>query len=154
MSDKSSDSDESILNTPPKKKIRKNFPSIHRVQKFRFAWQSKKNYGKWLMPHPDDQTKAICTICNKKSIKADIGVIDKHAESLSHSKKMESVQSESLKKFIDISKEKSSMSSLTKRAEIKMCAFMVEHNLPFNIMDHFIDLLKDCYPEKHFKKYN
>ncbi|KAJ8970974.1 hypothetical protein NQ314_000948 [Rhamnusium bicolor] len=43
--------------------------------------------------------------------------------------------------------EKPSISLSAKRAEIKTCAFMVEHNLSFSVMHHFVDLLKDCYPD-------
>ena len=33
-----------------------------------------------------------------------------------------------------------------KSAEIKMPAFIAEHNLPFSVMDHLSDLVKELFP--------
>ena len=34
-----------------------------------------------------------------------------------------------------------------KQAEIKMAAFIVEHNLPFHVMDHLSDLVSNVFPD-------
>ena len=34
-----------------------------------------------------------------------------------------------------------------KRAEIKATTFVVEHNLPFQVMGHFSDLVRDIFPD-------
>ena len=39
------------------------------------------------------------------------------------------------------------VSEQVKKAEIKMATFVVEHNLPFPIMDHLSDLVKDIYSD-------
>lgn len=33
------------------------------------------------------------------------------------------------------------------RAEIKICAFLAEHNISFKVMDHMIDMLKSAFPD-------
>ena len=38
-------------------------------------------------------------------------------------------------------------SKQVKRAEIKVASFLVEHNLPFNLMDHLSDLVTDVFPD-------
>ena len=36
---------------------------------------------------------------------------------------------------------------MVKRAEIKMAAFVVEHHLPFQAMDHLSDIVTDIFPD-------
>ena len=38
-------------------------------------------------------------------------------------------------------------SDQVKRAEIKMAAFIVEHNLPFRVMDHLSGLVSTAFPD-------
>lgn len=33
------------------------------------------------------------------------------------------------------------------RAEIKLCAMLSEHNIPFLAMDHIVDVLKSSFPD-------
>lgn len=40
-----------------------------------------------------------------------------------------------------------SLQEQVKRAEIKFAAFTAEHNLPFTVMDHLSDLVKDAFPD-------
>lgn len=35
----------------------------------------------------------------------------------------------------------------TKRAEILLCGFLSEHNLPFNVMSHLSDVCKQAFPD-------
>ena len=35
----------------------------------------------------------------------------------------------------------------TKKAEIKVAAFIVEHNIPFQVMDHLSHLLSSAFPD-------
>lgn len=32
-------------------------------------------------------------------------------------------------------------------AEIKLSGWLAEHNIPFTVMDHLIDVLKDAFPD-------
>ncbi|CAH0551284.1 unnamed protein product [Brassicogethes aeneus] len=40
----------------------------------------------------------------------------------------------------------------TKRAELKLCAFLVEHNLAIKLMDHLTPLLKNIFPDSEIAK--
>ena len=42
---------------------------------------------------------------------------------------------------------KDTISEKVKRAEVKMAAFLVEHHLPFQAMDHLSDLVTDIFPD-------
>lgn len=47
---------------------------------------------------------------------------------------------------------KTSVSEEVKKAEMKMCAFLVEHNLPFRIMEHMSDLMGKCFHDSEITK--
>ena len=40
-----------------------------------------------------------------------------------------------------------SLQEQVKTAEIKMATFVAEHNLPFTVMDHLSDLVKEAFPD-------
>lgn len=74
--------------TPEKiKRIRgdSNSKVSKRVQKYRKEWQDNPNRSRWLRPVLENLTRAQCILCNTE-FKADISVINKHAEGKSHIK--------------------------------------------------------------------
>ncbi|KAL4132488.1 hypothetical protein QTP88_009627 [Uroleucon formosanum] len=56
----------------------------------------------------------------------------------------------SLNRHVNSKKHKTN--SLIKNAEIKITAFLAEHNISFNTMDHFSDLIKTCFPDSKIAK--
>ena len=47
-----------------------------------------------------------------------------------------------------------SLAEKAQRAEIKMDAFVVEHHLPYQIMDHLSDLVSDVFLDSNIAKKN
>lgn len=39
-----------------------------------------------------------------------------------------------------------------KEAELKLCSFLEEHNLPLRTMDHLVPLMKSCFPDSVIAK--
>lgn len=56
----------------------------------------------------------------------------------------------SYKKFVSI--ENRVLDQQVKSAEIKLCAFLAEHNIALNVTDHLDDLLKSIFPDSQICK--
>lgn len=126
----------------PKKKIRVNTKT---PQKFRDCWLKEADFRQWLIPDPGNIHKAKCKLCNT-SFTAQIVVIRNHAKSNARLKFKSSTRQEKIDSFVhQHASTSSSIDNSVKRAEIKLCGFMVEHNLSFRVMDHMTDLLKSCF---------
>lgn len=69
---------ETILDTPPKKKIKPS--QKHRPQKFRDAWFADNNFKPWLAKVPENSGKAKCQLCNT-TFTAELTVLKNHLKS-------------------------------------------------------------------------
>lgn len=49
--------------------------------------------------------------------------------------------------FMRTTRQDEELKKQVKRAEIKLAAFLAEHNIAFNVMDHFSDLLPSLFPD-------
>lgn len=49
--------------------------------------------------------------------------------------------------FFKQSQDQKSMSDAVKRAEMKICAFLVEHKIAFQSVVHLTELMKSCFPD-------
>lgn len=132
-------------NIPPKKKIRLN---TRRPQKFTDAWLNEADFKSWLKRDPDNPYKGKCRHCNV-NFTVEIAVIRNHAKSRTHQTKIGSVSKQpSLNTFVQQAQnDDTSAGTSVKRAEIKMSAFMVNHNISYRVMDHLSSLIKDCFPD-------
>lgn len=83
---------------------------------------------------------------------AELHVIKKHTDSEKH-KKLNKTQEKqfSMKCFVQ-TEQSLSVNHAAKRAKIKLAGFLAEHHLAFNVTDHFVDLLKDCFPDSKILK--
>lgn len=81
----------------------------------------------------------------KKIMKADSTVLKNHVASKTHKLGLKSIDDTKPIKsyFPGIEKRDTS----TQEAEIKICAFMTAHNIPFAVIDHLIPLMKNCFPD-------
>ena len=95
-------------------------------QKYSYLWERDSELKHWLSPVRKDPHKA----CSKELI-AGLLELKKHQEKANL---MKSTKSDTTTEQV-------------KRAEIKVAAFVVEHNLPFQVMDHLSDLLTDVFPD-------
>lgn len=138
-----SDTDSEGNESPPRKiaKISKK----HRQQKFRDAWLKDENYKQWLRKVPEDQYRAKCYLCNV-IIKAELTVIRNHMTSKTHVRKLVPAQSK-ITSFINKSDEISTKTNAIQALEIKLCGFLVEHNISFTTLNHLTTLLKSAVPD-------
>lgn len=77
--------------------------------------------------------------------------MDKHANGEKHKTKVAAIKNTpSFSKFA--TQEETEHDKLVKTAEIKICAYFTEHNIPFMAVDHFTDLLKNIFPDSKIVK--
>ncbi|CAH0551034.1 unnamed protein product [Brassicogethes aeneus] len=90
------------------------------------AWESQY---KWLKPIAGNSFAATCTTC---------------CDALAKTTKTQP-------KIIDLVKE-TVLEKKIKRAEVLVCAFLAEHNVPFLAWDHLIPILQKCFSDSAIAK--
>ena len=99
----------------------------------------------WLAPVRRNCYRAFCKVCDKELI-AGLSELKKHQESKKHQSKEATVKkTRSIAEMVTTD----TVSEQVKQAEIKMATFVVEHNLPFAVMDHLSDVVKDVFPDSN-----
>ena len=84
--------------------------------------------------------KAYCKFC-KKEMTAVITALKKHQATAFHKKQAQLLHGESSMSRIDsMWREQNDSTNSVKEAEIRLAAFLSEHNISFNVMDHLSDL--------------
>lgn len=139
MSETSTQTDDECTNCPPSKK-QKTYK-----QKYNRQWEKEI---KWLAPVRSNPYKAHCKLCSKDLI-AGLSELRKHQKTKGHQAKATAV---STTRPISEMVTSDSLAQNVHRAEIKMAAFVVEHHLPFQVMDHLSDLVSDVFPDSDIAK--
>ena len=77
-----------------------------------------------------------------------VTALRKHQATASHKKQAEHLfEDSSISRIDTMWREQNSSSSIVKVAEIRLTAFLNEHNISFNVMDHLSDLLPQLFPD-------
>lgn len=114
----------------------------HRIQRYRKEWEKKPEFRLWLRPDEHNLYKAKCEKCDVTMKSAELTVIKNHAKTDKHKKNCAENRKEvqkTLTKFV------SPIDDQVLQAEIKLCAFLVAHNISFRIVDHLSDLIKNIF---------
>ncbi|KAF0716626.1 Uncharacterized protein FWK35_00027304, partial [Aphis craccivora] len=145
-----SDSDRCL--TPEYKRIKRGEAKYrkHRKQVYSKTWELNPLFSNWLRPDKNSVTNATCIICNI-TLATEISSLNRHVNSKKHKTNSLSVSNSS--SIVQALKPKiTPLSKKVKNAEIKITAFLAEHNISFNTMDHFSDLIKTCFPDSEIAK--
>ena len=116
-------------------------------QKFRDEWLLDVDRKKWL-----DRTKtnsAYCKWC-KCEITPKLSVIILHEKSNQHQDCLSSCSGTN--KVATYFQKKENVSEETKRAELMITAFIVDHNIPFRVMDHLSEVLPRAFHDSAIAK--
>lgn len=118
--------------------------AIRKVKKrnFQYSWLDEVIFRGWLAPHPTED-KAFCKFCNI-AIRCCRTDLVRHSQRVKHIKLTRNQSlDDNNNNIIDKHSDK------VIRAEIKLAAFFMEHNIAFYAADHLIPLLKDvCIDSK------
>lgn len=120
-----------------------------KVKEYNIKWENEAEFSSWISKSKKRSCYFYCKICNC-SRKAGRSEIIKHSKSEKHIIKARRLKKQ---KTINESLAHSQSHSLevnTKEIEIILCNFLVEHNLPFELIDHLCKLMKRIckFPQK------
>lgn len=124
-----------------KQSTRKSFK-----QTYRQAWEKNPIFKGWLTRVKGKPTKAFCIAC-KREMTAVVTTLQKHTKTVYHIEQMKLLQIPASSRVDSLLRDQQGSSNAVKEAEIRLAAFVAEHNLSFNIMDHFSDLLPKLCPD-------
>lgn len=142
-SDSSETASSSRCSTPTKKlKIRGEIRQNRHKQVYRTEWEAKYT---WLKAEKNSG-KAKCIIC-KETFVSDLTVIKNHEKSKKHLKNSACVKDQPKIKTFVKSASDIQLENKISEAEIKLAAFLAEHNISFLTSDHLTELLKNIFPD-------
>lgn len=102
----------------------------------------------WLLPVETDLYKAKCKICNVIMV-SELTNLKVHGKGLKHLQLSKQLQKPITTFFTTAP---TSINTIVSNAEIKICAFIAEHNISFLAIDHLSVLLKDIFHETKIAK--
>lgn len=117
------------------------------VQKYRKSWEKRPCFKGWLQSTKDK--KAYCKVCHKE-MQPKSSVLKTHGKTNIHIKKMKALKDptvRTLEQTVTLTPTATRLIKKTKEAELKLVAFLAEHNLPFLVMDHLSDVIASACPD-------
>lgn len=134
----SSFSDSSDEGTPKKKKKYEH--------KFQEKWVHDSRFSSWVGKSNYSENKAFCRLCNCE-LAGSVTQLERHSKTEKHMKNLNSRdKSKKVTSFFQPSVS-SKFEKEVAAAELKLCAFVAEHNLPVAIMDHLPGLIANAAPD-------
>ncbi|KAL4708244.1 hypothetical protein ACJJTC_013813 [Scirpophaga incertulas] len=117
-------------------------------QSYRPEWEENPIFCQWLCRSKEDNCSAFCKACNAK-ILPKIASIKEHNATEKHRKNMIGFSGSSqIEKYF----KKTSLESEVKKAEMKIAACLIEHNVPYRIMDHLSEIINQSFHDSEIAK--
>ena len=139
----STDSDCEVVPPPSKKQQvekKKNYKQNYRKQ-----WEKYQMFKGWLEQVKGKPDKAYCKVC-KKELAVTVTALKKHSRAQYHVQRVGELIDPTLVR-IDAVLVDQTMERNVRDAELRATAFLSEHDLSFNLMDHLSDLLPILCPD-------
>lgn len=115
-------------------------------QKYNGKWE---NIYSWIRKSKKSELHFNCKICNADYMGGKTE-IKRHEASQKHIVISQSTQKQ--RTLEDSVSRSNNFENQVKEAEVRVAAFIVEHNLSFNISDHLSELIKSCSPDSRISK--
>ena len=111
--------------------------------RFQEAWLSNADFQPWLDRVDGNPSKAFCKTC-KRTIGAEITSIKRHKTTKLHT----TTESEERERVLEDEEEDVPQSiDGVAQATVLFASFIAEHNLPFSIADHLVELHMKMFPD-------
>lgn len=142
---KSSDDETDLLATPPKKKIK------HYEHKMSNKLLLDERFSSWLEASKDNKNRPYCKYC-RCEIQGSVTHLERHKKTEKHIKNINaSKQGAKVTDFLQHAPSSGHISKVA-AAELKLCAFIAEHNLPVCLLDHLPGLMRNVCPDSKIAK--
>jgi len=119
-------SEDKEINSEPNIKTKKNAR-----QKYRQEWTAQFS---WIDKSSESEYKYYCKVC-KQSFAASIKDAKRHSMTSKHKDHLERIEKKNVESITDFTK-------AVKTAELRLVAYIVEHNLPFSAIEHLPHLIR------------
>ncbi|KAK3863118.1 hypothetical protein Pcinc_031060 [Petrolisthes cinctipes] len=113
-------------------------------RKFREEWLQEENFRGWLRNLDGDDYSAYCNVC-KSTLVTKVSTLKRHSSSRRHT---EGLARQTVAPAAQPPPPDSDDDPVT-RAEIKLTAFLAEHNVSINTVNYLTSLLKDIFPDSN-----
>ncbi|KAH8027920.1 hypothetical protein HPB51_011150 [Rhipicephalus microplus] len=120
-------------------------------QKYLTRWEAEPKYKGWLAASKKGPLYFYCKSCNA-DCKGEKSEIDRHLASSKHRNSAASLQSTRTLTSMPAVSGQTQLDKSVKEAEIRLAAFITEHNLPFNVMGHLVDVVKAACDDSQIAK--
>lgn len=141
-------SSEESQHTVAIKKRKKN--TIY-TQKYNGQWEEVPEFKGWLESSKKGITFAHCKACNKDFVCGKSEIV-KHSKGKQHLKLCKTVSKQTTLTDMTYLKEKKSLETKIKSAEIRFAAFAAEHNIAFNTFDHLSQVIRESFTDSEIAK--
>ena len=138
-----SDDDSHAVSTPSLSKKPKCPP---REQSFKDNWLQMTEFKTWLSKRmaPDGKMKPFCKVCTCWLTSAKTS-LKRHVESQKHQGNVK-LSRAGKTSSIDQLVRQTPTSDATTSIEVKLCAFIAEHNLPLSLCESMVTLIRSLFP--------
>lgn len=134
-----------VLEEPPPKKQKKQ-----KYRDFNEKWLIDITFKNWLSKKEQEcgLVTAFCNVCNCAVINHKPALV-KHMKAMKHIQNMNSISNTtSIEQKLKPKKE----DELKNRAELKICSFLAQHNLPLSLSDDLITFLANTFSDSEVIK--
>lgn len=127
-----------------KEKTQKKRKFIH---KYQTAWESHELFKRWVVPSKKGNTFFFCKFCST-DYSCGKSEILKHMKSKKHiNNAAQFHRVQTLDQMVATSSKLTAVNK-SRENEIRICSFLVEHNISFNVADHLVSLIKKLHLNK------
>jgi hypothetical protein len=124
-----------------KKSSSKNRKFVH---KYRPEWEKNKDFKAWIGPSKKGNLFFFCKLCQNDN-KGGLSAVKRHSTSEKHVRNLNAVKTS--KTILESFSQPTALEKQAKEAEIRIAAFIAEHNIAFRSSDHLIELIKNVCPD-------
>ena len=118
-----------------------------KVKQFVYSWTLEPEFSGWLQAVQDDPERAFCTVCQKK-LKCGKSEFRKHSSTAIHVRKLLGAPADVVDLASAMSKNEESAHKVdVKSAEIRLSAFIAEHNIAIQVVDHLVSVCKKSFKD-------
>lgn len=143
MSGDFSDSDNGTSSAPNKRK--------RYIQKYKTEWEKDIQFRGWISKSTKGNNYAFCKACcvHLTAGKCDL---EKHAATRKHGSNAKKLIGQQTLLSMPSTSQATHEGNQVSEGEIRLAAFLAEHNLPFSVMEHVPKLLAAVCPDSNVAK--